>query len=136
MKKRILIIISSILIASLFLPGGYGSWTNKLIIQGSIEVVQSTPTRTPIPAQKGNTPVLNEDFSKIPESNQAADEHGLSNGLVSDAISQDNNDKIEEETENETGQQEQAGTGETNEDNVVSEDVQGDSGDGGSASAD
>lgn len=48
MKKSIVIIIFSVLTASLFLPGGYGYWTDVLTIKGSIEVV---PTPIPVPTQ-------------------------------------------------------------------------------------
>lgn len=48
MKKGIVIIAISILLASLFLPGGYGYWSDVLTIEGYITVVPA-PIPTPIP---------------------------------------------------------------------------------------
>ena len=148
MKKSIVIIIFSIFAAFLFLPGGYGSWTDELIIKGNIAIVQPTPTPTPTPMLMLTSipelvlPVADDINSTIPTNNTVADEAGLPNdtgnddstnpgmedqgGSVPDSTQEDSSDITEENTGDSSVQQEEAAADETTEDNTEPEDVQKD----------
>lgn len=79
MKRSLLIIIFSIFIASLLLPGGYGSWADVLTIKGKIKVVEPPPPLTPIPtpALVPIIPIIDGTDSTTPEIDIVAVDAGL-----------------------------------------------------------
>lgn len=104
MKKSILIIIFSIFTASLFIPGGYGSWTDVLTIKGIITVVEPpppppipTPTPTPTPVPGAIIPDVNAEEGITPEGNPASVEAGSPSDIdnTGSIIPEEDNDVIE-----------------------------------------
>ena len=119
MEKRIVIIISSILAASLFLPGGYGSWTDELVINGGIAIVQpipapilmimpvptTVPTTIPIPAQDEVVPIIEGADSTTTTNNSIPVDIGLPDNSGTDQTQEDSTEVIEEGAGYNTGQQ-------------------------------
>lgn len=76
MKSKIIVILMSVLIATLLMSGGYGDWHKDLTIKGEISVIQPeitliTPETTVTKPETKNEPQLSEPAIPAESSNSS-----------------------------------------------------------------